>query len=109
MSEVKANQQMTKSGPQAAASEAGAKFRAGSQKVLAFTLMLTVPIALSGCNTASTEECYDYDDNNYCDDDGSSTYYISNGKKYKKSSSYSSSSSSSKGFGSSGISGSSGG
>jgi hypothetical protein len=108
MSEKKANQQMTKGGSQAEASEAGAKFRAGGQKVLAFTLMLTVPIALSGCNTASPEECYDYDDNNYCDDDGSSAY-ISNGKKYKKSSSYSSGSSSSKGFGSSGISGSSGG
>jgi hypothetical protein len=106
MSEEKANQQMTMSGPKVAA-----KFKASSQKVLAFTLMLTVPIALSGCNTASSEECYDYNDNNYCDDDGSSTYFISNGKKYKKSPSYSSSSSSSssKGFGSSGISGSSGG
>lgn len=100
---------MTKSGPQVPASEAAAKFKANSQKVLAFTLMLTVPIALSGCNTASSEECYDYNDNNYCDDDGTSHYIVSNGKKYKKSPSYSSSSSSSKGFGSSGISGSSGG
>ncbi|MDQ0058486.1 hypothetical protein [Paenibacillus harenae] len=78
-----------------------AKWRSNSQKALAFALMLTVPIALSGCNTASNNDCEDYDNNNYCDDDGS--HIISSGKKVKKSSSIKSSSSSSKGFGSSGF------
>ncbi|WP_051250745.1 hypothetical protein [Paenibacillus harenae] len=87
---------------------ASAKLRSGGQKALAFALMLTVPVALSGCNTSAYgNECDDYDSNGYCDDDGSRTY-ISNGKTYKKSPGYKSGSSSSKGFGSSGISSSGG-
>ncbi|MEV5028763.1 hypothetical protein MRBLPE1_004391 [Paenibacillus sp. LPE1-1-1.1] len=72
-------------------------------------MLLTVPVALSGCNTSSSRVCVDNDNDGYCDDDGSSrgSTYISNGKTYKKSSSYKSSSS--KGFGSSGIKSSSGG
>lgn len=95
-----------------AVAAAGAKFKANSQKALAFALMLTVPVALSGCNTVNHTDCADYDNNGYCDDNsgGRGGTYISNGKNYKKSSSYQSGSSSSKGFGSSGISsGSSGG
>ncbi|MGO4373437.1 hypothetical protein [Paenibacillus sp. 2TAB19] len=79
-----------------------AKWRSNSQKALAFALMLTVPVALSGCNTASSYDCDDFNNNNYCDDDG--TTVIGSGKKIKKSSSIKSSTSSSKGFGSSGFS-----
>jgi hypothetical protein len=93
-------------------STASAKLKAKSQKAIAFALMLTVPVALSGCNTTSSRDCVDYDNDGYCDDNGSRSggTYITNGKSNKKSSSYKSSSSASKGFGSSGISsGSSGG
>lgn len=99
------DEQIAKSASQSGGSRA--KLRASGTKALAFALMLTVPVALSGCNTASSNDCEDYNGNNYCDDDGSA-YMISNGKKIKKSKStssgYKSSSSSSKGFGSSGFS-----
>ncbi|CAM4241165.1 hypothetical protein FHS16_001305 [Paenibacillus endophyticus] len=83
--------------------------KARSQKAIAFALMLTVPLALSGCNSSSSRVCVDNDNDGYCDDDGSSRggTYIVNGKTYKKSSSFKSSSS--KGFGSSGIKSGSGG
>lgn len=111
MSNEQAQQQAAGKPSKEAAPAGKAKFKANSQKALAFALMLTVPVALSGCNTTNTNDCVEYDSNDYCDDDdGRGGTYILNGKTYKKSSSYKSGSSSSKGFGSSGISsGSSGG
>ncbi|HTG72077.1 MAG TPA: hypothetical protein VL921_22670 [Candidatus Udaeobacter sp.] len=112
MSDEQAQQRGASRASKETAAAAGAKFKANSQKALAFALMLTVPVALSGCNTANSTDCTDYDNNGYCDNNSGSSRgtYISNGQTYKKSSSYKSGSSSSKGFGSSGISsGSSGG
>jgi hypothetical protein len=93
----------------ASSADTRSAIRSRGRKALAFALMLTVPVALSGCNqTSALEECEDDDLNDYCDDDGSGTY-VSHGKTYKKSSSYKSATGSSKGFGSSGISIGSGG
>jgi uncharacterized membrane protein YgcG len=87
-------------------------FKIKSSKLTALTLLLTVPVMMTGCNqlTASNECDPDYEECVYDDDDG--MYYgVKSKKKYKSSSSFKSSSSKSKsfsGFGSGGKSSSGG-
>lgn len=89
-------------------------FKIKSGKLAALTLLLTVPVMMTGCNqlTASNECDPDYEECVYDDDDG--MYYgVKSKKKYKSSSGSSLKSSSSKsksfsGFGSGGKSGSGG-
>lgn len=85
------------------------KFKSG--KLAALTLLLTVPVMMTGCNqlTASNECDPDYEECVYDDDDGMYVY-SSKSKKYKSSSGVKSSSSSKSysGFGSGGKSSSGG-
>ena len=85
------------------------KFKSG--KMTALTLLLTVPVMMTGCNQlSSNNECDpDYEECVYDDDDG--MYYgVKSKKKYKSSSSAKSSvkSKSYSGFGSGGKSNSGG-
>ncbi|TFE28134.1 hypothetical protein [Cohnella luojiensis] len=76
-----------------------------SGKLAALTLLLTVPVMMTGCNqVSSSEECNpNYDECEY-DDDHGVYVYSSKSKKYKASSGYKSNSSSKSysGFGSGG-------
>ncbi|MFD1139277.1 hypothetical protein PUW24_05700 [Paenibacillus urinalis] len=83
-----------------------------AQKMVTFSLLLTLPVALAGCGNNS-DDCYDYNNDGYCDDNsgssGGGAYYYggssgSSSSSGKSSATYkSSSSSSSKGFGSGGF------
>ncbi|QMV43427.1 hypothetical protein [Cohnella cholangitidis] len=83
------------------------KYKPG--KLAALTLLLTVPVMMTGCGQlSSNDECDpDYEECVYDDDDGVYVYSSGSKKKYKTSSSGSSSKSYS-GFGSGGKSSSGG-
>ncbi|KQL45605.1 hypothetical protein AN963_11110 [Brevibacillus choshinensis] len=77
-------------------------------------LFIAATLTVTGCSSDYDDDCYDQDNDGYCDDDGggsrgsSSTYYSNGSKKYKSSSTGVSTGSSSFTSGSKGGIGSSG-
>lgn len=89
--------------------KAGSHRKVNPQKMVAFSLLLTLPVALAGCGSSS-DDCYDYNNDGYCDEGSGSSgggYYYGGSSGSSSSSNKSSatykSSSSSKGFGSGGF------
>jgi hypothetical protein len=76
------------------------------KKIVQFALLLTVPAVMSGCTDySSSQQCYDANNDGYCDNNsGGGTYYSTGGRATGSGKSYTSGSNSEShsGFGSGG-------